>query len=446
MMRKRLLVVIGVLVASAGASKTAQASFVREYERYNRQQSERVIEDIDKELQIRIDESKGIKKEGEEESAETGPGEVPMRRPGGWKVKPKFSVLFTRDSNIFQSRNDPETEAIFTYIPSVQASSTLFDFWKYSTTYEMRYMDYLHFEHNSRAEHTLTNSVTRKWNRMNLSVADEFGLFALPTEDDRFKSSALKSNSLSARLTYSLGPKTSVSSYYTNQYISFRNASERASSSQNDTVGIRLTHRVAQDMDGYVDYSYRWSRPPKLPKTHDINAQQVLFGVEGAVTQKIALSASVGIVGREFALGDDKVKLVAQGVVNYRLSPSTMITGTYQRDTVPTGAETAADPKDQVFGVRLNHRMNNRLYLYGGENYRYSESGVIKTVQDVDNPAITTTKEDESYILETNLGFRYRLLKNLLLNVDYTFEKIRSELKIDDRISNVTKVETTYEF
>lgn len=450
----RLFVVIQLILVGfvLCLSKAAYASFEKEYDRFNRQQSERALQDMDRELSLRIEEGKeaaeeeGLTQEEREARHEVAPAELELQKSGGLKIRPRFEYHFTRDSNVFQRTNDPDPEAISVYEPSVRLSMPLFQGWKYQANATVRYFDYLHYEHNSRPEHDYQQSFVYRANRLNLRIADDLGFFTFPTEDAKDKLTAVRNHNLAVNVDYRISPKTQVAGYYNHQMTTFLNDSEKGNSARNDKIGTRISYSLSRQSDVYADYSYRFSRPPKGIETDNINSQQIMVGFQGSLTPKLSASTGFGVEEKEFAAVDDKIGVVIEGVVRYAINPRTNLSISFSRDNVPVASETDVDPLNQTLGAMLTHQWDRRLSLHAGESLRLIQSGVIASAVDPDHPAILTTKEDESYFLSTNLGLDYQLLKDLAVGINYTYERVRNELKTANRISHITNVDATYQF
>ena len=204
MSARRRFFVLAIALIGPLAHGAAHASFEKEYERFNREQSRKELDNLDNELRLRIEEedkeAKGLTKEEAEAAHEVAPGVMETKR-AGWRVRPSFTYKYHRESNFFQRTNDPDPEVIHTLMPSVLFTASFMEGWRYTTRYDLKYLDYFRYPHNSHFDHAYSHSLTRKWNRLSVAIADELDFFAFQPEDANQKLSNVKSNHFSASMT-----------------------------------------------------------------------------------------------------------------------------------------------------------------------------------------------------------------------------------------------------
>src|SRR3989344_1350632 len=368
----------------------AYADFQREFERFNRQQSFRSVEEMDREIQIQVQEKK--KEEGEEEKTPEEEAEEAAREDwesrlmrdeskSQWHVRSAVRTGVERNTNIFERRLDPPQETTYRYIPSVRATTRLAD-WRYVSDYEMTYVQHKNFHFNDRFEHAWAQELNKKGNKLSIGLANSLSFFGFNVEDPDEKLPDIKTNLFSTEVNYKAFPKLTLTGYYTNQYTEFKNTSLKASGALNDTFGARAAYAWRPRLSVFADYSYRFSRPPKLPESDNINAQQFTVGLRGSLTPKIFLHASAGLESKEFAATDDKLGAVAEAAVTYAYSPGTRFTLLFQRASVPTGTESSGGPLNQAGGFEVAHRLTRQVTLTAGQGIRLSQAPAESTVVD----------------------------------------------------------------
>jgi len=439
---------IGFFLLTLIPTTASWATFEREFELQNRREFRKVLDSFDQEIQLRIeaDEKEADIEEGlvEEEELEGEEAEevtifdlLDIRR--FWRFRSSGEVGFARDTNVFGERIDARSEVVYTYSPTIEAYTGVRP-WSLNTAYTMTYHDHKNFNHNDRFDHEWKTDFSLAGNRLSGGVSNTLSVKSFPTESGDEKGALGRSNSLQATLAIKMAPKTSVVVQYGNNYSHFLSDTRHGSDS--------ITHRFRTDI------RYQWTgktalfgglerifyRFPKTADTSDLDQETLHAGIVGRLGSKLYMSVdgTINLTNSNDPEIKNRRTYEGNAALRYPFSRKLGFGLSYQRADVPAQTKTANDPLNQTVALAANYRMTPRIGFSAVESIRWITDPEPTTVTDPDNPAIITTKGTEELHLGTDLGMTYAIGDDWALSLDYSFIRVRSNLKLANRTRHIT--------
>jgi len=430
----------------------SHAAFEREFERFNRERySFRPLEKVGREIETRFEDF-------DAEQARLR-GEVPplsaeeKRRleeaEERWRVITAGTMSFKRDTNFFGSRIDPTPEEIYTLSPSIHASRGLRP-WSYNTDFTLSYDKHVHFPNSDTMNYRWEQSLARggslwRWRAESLTETDSF--LADPDESNKKKSN-IRQRHLKTNLAYTPSPKFTAGVSYAYELMSFLSDSNDTSNTRRHIAESSLIYHLTSRTDIIGKFTYQAEKRPKLTSTDEIDTQIITLGTEGILTPKIAFHLNVDLRKQIFAdpNTDPRNTIAVIGQLNYRYSPKTGFSLSYQRATVPTTTETSTDGLNHLVTLKATYQPTPKITLTVSEVVRYILEETVTSARDPDFPAILTTKQDEIIFLTTEVGLDFAVDPSTQLKLTYRFQKVDADLQLSNRTSHVTEASLTKRF
>jgi len=481
------LLIIGIVIGVW--TPTAEASFVREIEKLQRTRHRQILDDLERGVQLRIEEIEIKTKEEKEElekkeleeelEKEEAPEEVEEGAPkplkeklpeemvqkilpseeylktivdlqlarepedSPWNIHTGGHIGMRRESNTFLRRIDAVGETELFYGPSISARKW-FRGWLYETNYDLTHVVYKNFSHNDTLEHNWNQRVTNKGENLNLTFFNNMEWDTIRSEMSDIKPSSKIDQDYGGTASFKVSPKLRMTTGYWVELQSFRNAIRKSSNVRRHHFQSGISYRWTPKTSLRFDYSIAWNRPPKGLRSEGVNTENFLFRMNGRFSQKLFYSIGLGLGRVERKI--EELELIdyflVQSSFTYLYSPKTSLTFSIVRDRRSqfTLNETGDDPTTLELRYRINHKWSPKISIYGGQSWEFINDLGIRTVIDPDYPHEVITAERRDLHYDTTAGLNYNLDRNSNVNLRYRYEQVSSNLKLNDRINHDTNV------
>jgi hypothetical protein len=420
-------------------SPSAQASFEREFEEYNRQRfSLDVVDQLTGEVDnlFEVDEAPLSDEPLTDEQKE----EL-LLEEGQWVLRrPNAGLNFNRNSNFFSERTDPRSEVIWDYDFALGLSKKLGIF-RYDTQHQVSYSDYVIHDANSTFTNEWSQSLVAEGTYFSVDFSSDVLFDAFPGEDE--KKTNKRTSAMSAAFAYHPSPSFNFIIDYSRNENKFLADTRKESDSYSNTYNVNSSYQLFPHTRINGGATFRFNKRPKLSSDSDIDVFTRSVGLAGRLFTKMGYSALIAVEDKNSndPNTQDSTATTFIGQLQYRMTSKTNTTLSYQRAIVPEANESiGSDGLNHFVALNFSLKPTSKIAVSLSEGVRYILSPTISSAQDPDEPAITTTKQKETIFLTTKLSINYTISRVTSFNVVYTHQRIDSDLKLNDRKKQVWNV------
>jgi len=305
---------------------------------------------------------------------------------------------------------------------------------KIKGSYYTSFYDYFNDTEQNRFDHNFSldfnsadifNISKRIGKRVNVNIREDFhpGTFRPTSEDTQPRS--LFDNKFDFEIGYPISPKTSIGAHYSNflrhsfdslykDYDHFRNL-----------LGGRFYYHITPKTSISTGYNYESISYPNK-ENHDSFTHSIESGIQGQLTAKSTVNLSINGQYRKYIDNDDLKKIYLLGMsgsYSNKLTPRTMLSLFVSRQL---NESTLADNpyySSSQYGVRLNHNFR-KLDLYGSMSMLF-----------IDYPSASSAsygKKRKDTSFGPGLGVIYKMNRWVSLFLDYMCEYRNSNVKANE--------------
>ncbi len=464
-----------LLAGSFAFSWTAHASFESELESLNRKQSSKVLEDFRKDIDTQLEElaltSRQIeesirtespagtagKKSPQDKGLTTVDSQQPVIPKDNLKelfglqasaertnvpldLHPTIGMKTRAESNVFEKRIDAEPEIIYSYSPGIEATGR-WNGWTYRSDYELTRLLHQNFDHNDRADHDWTQSLSRG-GRIAWNFTGNFGMSAIRTELDTQKPSQYMTHSYSVESLFTVSDKMRLKASYGLSARSFLSDTKSNISSRAHDLDLNLAYDLSDRIEWVNGYTKRLSRPPEGVMV-DVDFDNIYTGFNGKFTDKLLYRTRLiyQITEGDLDGTESRDAFLYAAALTYLYSAKTRFTLTSQSDYVPQVTQTATDPLNYTFGLSVDYQATRHISLRAGQSVRlidYDADPVIFQDPDYPNSTVNVSRQDVRW--DTNVSLVYAIDSTSSLQLNYMFLDVDTTIKTSDRTNQICEI------
>lgn len=193
-----------------------------------------------------------------------------------------------------------------------------------------------------------------------------------------------------------------------------------------DSLTARFTYRVAPKTNVYIEgIQSQYDYEPASTFELDNDYQRVELGIEWDFTNKLTGDVSVGYQKRDYDLdtAQDIDGLAYNGEIAWEINSYTVMAAEARREAVDSSLEEAGGFLRTTYSLSLGHEFTELVKLT--TNLGYSKDELV----------FSSNRQDKQYALEVKLD--YELLHNLTVGASYTYEERDSTLATADYKANI---------
>lgn len=359
------------------------------------------------------------------------------------EIKTDIGMKTRRESNIFERRIDALGETVFSYYPTIHAT-TRQQGWSYSSDYRMNRFLYMNFSHNDRVDHDWSQTLSRKISKVTWNFSSDLTASSIKSELESVKPDRFATSSFRSGLDYELSAKTSLGIDYKRETLTYKSDTKSSLDTRNHSVDAHYNYTLSPRTRLRGGMIFRVNQPPKGLETDNIKFFNYYMGVSGQFSNKLFynLLGSLDYAKRSMEELPMREFLSVTGAMTYVYSPKTRITLNASRGQVATVTETASDPENIVTSLTIRHNLTPKISLSAGESIRIinGDGNAPTRVVDPDYPSDIFTANKYEVHWGTNVGLAYNLDRSSKFTVSYNYLNVDSKLKIDSRINHICEV------
>ena len=361
------------------------------------------------------------------------------REREGWQPYGSFHFATVYDSNLFNSRIDPNDDLAYLYVVTVglarKSDSSYGEIF-----YDLGYADYTENETLSRFSHSI--HTRGGWQGDRWKIAFENTLkpdspynVGERTEFRLLEVSGITATSDAARvnISYELAPQWRLS--YTQRYAIYyyHHEIDEPFSAQALTSNPRITYEITPEAVLYLSYSYR---AVDYFKNGDFSSDQHTprAGFLWRVRPSTEISVNVGYLFRTYddLENEDHDGLTFKAEVSQRISRRLDLKVWTMRnldENLDTSAAPSPNEDAYFFGTKLAWRASAVLELDAGATAGFTSREGFATMTDPENPALSFTRELENDFYGWDAGFKWKPNLNWTVMLGYKFFSKNSSFK-----------------